>query len=644
MFGNNKKTIGVFVTKAEEEFQRTLCKGISMRANELDYNVAFFANFLRHSEPQYEAGERNIVDLPTYESFDGIILLPDSMYDLNNKTRIIKNIKKYCNCPVVNVCQKIDEYYNVTSDDNLALEEIIRHFIVYHGYRKINILTGPKENSVARERLDTYKRILQEYQIPIEEDRIYYGDFWKVTPRDAVELWVSNPDMRPEAIICANDQMAVAVCRALAERGISVPEEIAVSGYDNNEITKDYNPTITTAGLPVLEMGIVAVDKIYKHLQGIEQEKDTYMNTVMKIRESCGCKQNGSREVMLSRRNNILDEMEAKDKDISDNAFMSAELTGVKTLEDLDRKLACYTGMNEGFSSFYMCLNKNWDICNDQSISQQSDVNHMIIEVGIKNGEWLKKVEISKPSLLGDFQAESEPQNFFFNILHYQEVYFGYTAISFNRFEVYRNSYQGWLINISNTLENIRIHNELNRLVFKLEDMSIKDALTDLYNRRALEILGEKYLQQCIDEQSKLMVFTADMDKLKFINDNYGHGAGDIAIKVVADALKTAAEDDEICMRVGGDEFTVIGIDYDHKKMDNFIRKFESEIERFNATGSCDFKVFVSYGWSIIKPNKYISIEDCLIVADSKMYQQKYEKEAIRLKHQGNFKELEEDK
>jgi diguanylate cyclase (GGDEF)-like protein len=247
-------------------------------------------------------------------------------------------------------------------------------------------------------------------------------------------------------------------------------------------------------------------------------------------------------------------------------------------------------------------------------------------------------------AMLPSRYMEREPQIFYFNILHYQGNCFGYSAISFYGDEVYKPSYQGWLINVCNALENIRIHNELNRLVYKLEDMYIKDDLTDLYNRRALETLGEKYLKQCVEEQSKLMVFTADMDKLKHINDNYGHASGDTAIKAVANALISAAQDDEICMRVGGDEFVVIGIDYDQIKMDEFLNKFNKEIERFNQEKDYDYKVYVSYGWSIIKPGDKKTIEDCLLVADTKMYQQKYEKEALRLKHRGEFRDFDEDK
>jgi diguanylate cyclase (GGDEF)-like protein len=340
----------------------------------------------------------------------------------------------------------------------------------------------------------------------------------------------------------------------------------------------------------------------------------------------------------------MINQMEAMEKSISNNSFMSVEFTSFKTIDKLDQRLASYTYMNEDFESFFMCLHKNWDYYSVDNPLEQNVNNEMVMEVGMKKGEWLQKVEFARPSLIPPIHVDSSPQIFFFNMLHFQEIGYGYTAISFKKFQTYKASYQGWLINICNALENIRINNKLNQLVYKLEDMYIKDELTDLYNRRALETLGQKYLTQCAEKHAKLMVFTADMDKLKYINDNFGHACGDVAIRVVADALKAASEDDEICMRVGGDEFVVIGMDYDQKKMERFIEKFENEIERFNKEEGYDYKVYVSYGWSIIKPNDNITIEDCLLVADSKMYQQKYEKEALRLKHRGEFRGFEGEK
>ena len=80
MLGNNRRTIGVFVTQQFQEYQDQVCRGICARAVELGYNVAVFTNFLGYGDFQYEIGERSIADLPKYNTLDGIILLPDTMY------------------------------------------------------------------------------------------------------------------------------------------------------------------------------------------------------------------------------------------------------------------------------------------------------------------------------------------------------------------------------------------------------------------------------------------------------------------------------------------------------------------------------------------------------------------------------------
>jgi len=191
---------------------------------------------------------------------------------------------------------------------------------------------------------------------------------------------------------------------------------------------------------------------------------------------------------------------------------------------------------------------------------------------------------------------------------------------------------QAWLNNVSSVFENVRMHMELKRLVFRLEDMSIRDELTGLYNRRVLDTLGMKCLEQSRKEHSSLMFFIADMDKLKFINDKYGHAKGDIALKAVSDALKLAADDDEICIRYGGDEFMAIGMYYDEIKMIHFTNHFIEELNKFNLNQEYDFNVYVSYGWNLITPDVNTTIENCLSAADSLMYQQKYNKVSNNIK------------
>jgi diguanylate cyclase (GGDEF)-like protein len=632
VLGNNKKTIGVFISQANDEFQDILGRGIATKAKELDYNVAFFTNFGGYGQPGYDLGELNITELPHYEMLEGIIVIPESMILPNLEARYLHNIKKRSNCPVVSVRRENREFYNVMTDDYNILNDIITHFIEVHGFTRINFLAGPKGSPNSEKRIVCYKRILTEHNIPIEEERIYYGDFWKVAPIEAVDYWLNSTMEKPQAIVCANDYMALTVLRTLAERGISVPEDIAVTGCDDIEDSAENSPSLTTVKIPVFEMGEEAVNKIHRHNLGMEQPKNSYLKTETIYRASCGCKRHWYHEFNERRRNHILTR-ETLTRSISNNAYMSADLAGLTKLEDINDKLTKYVFQNENFSHFCMCLRNDWDkYQNEENQELSNSKEDRIMELGLKNRIPYKKVKCKRDQLIPTELAEDQPMVYFFAMLHHQSHYFGYIGISFDRIQSYMMTFQAWLMNVSNALENARIHVELNRLIFKLEDMSIRDDLTGLYNRRVLDTIGKKYLKQSYSEQTKLMVFTADMDKMKYINDNYGHAKGDAALRVVSNALQHAADDDEICIRLGGDEFMVIGMEYDEKKLLKFINQFINELNQHNLSEDYNCGVYVSYGWSLTVPDEKTTIELCLSAADTHMYRQKYDKAAKEIK------------
>lgn len=632
MLGNNKKTIGVFISQVNEEYQDNVSRGIMAKAKELDYNVAFFTNFGGFGQQEYDMGEMQITELPNYEELDGIIITPDVMVLRNLEAQYKKNIRKKCKCPVVSIRKEVKDFYNVLIDDYTVLDEIIRHFIEVHKFKRINFLSGPKGFADTEKRLATYRKILSEYNIPIEEDRIYYGDLWKQSGFNAVEHWQNSDLEMPQAIVCANDYMALTVCRALAEKGIAVPDQIAVTGCDDIEDAAEFSPSLTTARMPAYEMGAEAVSKIHKHNQGIGQPTTSYIKTITIYRASCGCKRNWYHESNERRRNHILARESLQDE-ITRNSYMSTDLTGLTRLEDVIEKVWTYVYENTNFTHFCMCLQQDWDYYHLEGEEEHfENEDDLLMEIGFKNRVGYTKLKCSKKELIPIELAEEHAMIYFFALLHHQGHCFGYVGISFSKLQTYMKTFQAWLINVSNALENVRIHGELNRLVYRLEDMSVRDDLTELYNRRVLDTLGKKYLRQCVAEQSLLMVFTADMDKLKYINDKFGHSHGDIALKVVANALQYAADDDEICIRLGGDEFMAIGIEYDEAKMSKFVSRFVEQLNKFNFLNEYDFSVYVSYGYNLIMPDENTTIENCLKAADSLMYRQKYDKEAKQIK------------
>ncbi len=625
MLGNKRRTIGVFLSQVNEDYQDILSRGIITRAKELDYNVAFFTNFGGYGQPSYDLGELAITELPHYEGLDGIILAPDTMALQNLEYTYKENVKNRSHCPVVSVRRETKEFYNVLIDGYTVMEDLIRHMIEVHHFTRINFLAGPKGFPDSDKRLAAYKKILSEYQLPVEEERIYYGDFWKYAGTQAVEYWLTSPLQKPQAIICANDFMALTVCDALAERGILVPEDITVTGCDDVEECMEYIPSLTSIRMPVFEMGMEAVSVLHNLNQGKEQPKNTYMKAVTLYRASCGCRKVRCQEGNSRRQYQIAIKENMK-KAITRNSYMSTDLTGLTRLEDINEKIWAYVYENANFTHFCLCLRKDWEKYHKEE-SRDPERNDWIMEIGFKNRVGYSKLHCPREELIPPELIEDKAMVYYFAMLHHLDHNFGYVGISFDTVQTYMLTFQAWLINVSNALENVRVHGELNRLINRLEETSIRDEMTGLYNRRALNSIGRRYLKQCVEAGSRLMVFTADMDKLKYINDRFGHAYGDVALKVVAEAMLQAAQNNEICIRLGGDEFMAIGMDYDEDKLERFIRRFEDTLNRFNFIQDYDFSVHVSYGSHLIYPGEETSIESCLGVADKLMYRQKKEKD-----------------
>ena len=151
-----------------------------------------------------------------------------------------------------------------------------------------------------------------------------------------------------------------------------------------------------------------------------------------------------------------------------------------------------------------MCLYTDWQNIGEEGKLSYSPDDEMIMEVGIKNRKGYGKIRFPRRNLIPPQFVDDKPLIYYFAILHHQSIDFGYIAIAFEKIQTYMNTFQAWMINVSNALENVRIHNELNRLIFKLEDMYLRDELTGLYNRRGLENLGDNYLKQAVEKNVKL--------------------------------------------------------------------------------------------------------------------------------------------
>ncbi|MDD3951329.1 MAG: diguanylate cyclase [Desulfobacterales bacterium] len=157
----------------------------------------------------------------------------------------------------------------------------------------------------------------------------------------------------------------------------------------------------------------------------------------------------------------------------------------------------------------------------------------------------------------------------------------------------------------------------------ELRALSITDQLTGLHNRRGFLSLAEQQLKLTKRSKKRLILFFADMDGLKQINDVLGHEEGDQAISEAAAILKETFRSSDIVARMGGDEFVALAIDSEEINPQTMIDRFQSRIETHNHTANRRYKLSVSVGFASLNFENPSSLDELLAEADQRMYEQK---------------------
>jgi diguanylate cyclase (GGDEF)-like protein len=154
--------------------------------------------------------------------------------------------------------------------------------------------------------------------------------------------------------------------------------------------------------------------------------------------------------------------------------------------------------------------------------------------------------------------------------------------------------------------------------------------MTRLLNRRGLEEQLTPVWQRLCNDQKSVAFVCFDLDRLKKINDQFGHQAGDFAIRLVANAIRKAAPKEAIVARMGGDEFLAVLPEANQTAADRFIAEFNRQIRKMNREEDRAFTVEASCGSVVFKLDTLSTIERCIRMSDEEMYRMKEQRHVGR--------------
>lgn len=632
MYNNNLKTIAVFASDMQDDYNREICHNISLRAKELGYNVAIFHwNNPYSNRDEYLKGEASIFSMIDYSSIDAVIYLKDVFNNEYIEGLIEENIQKYVHGPKVSLRLPIEGFYNVIFNDTVGIRKILKHFIEEHGCRKIAYMSGKRDMIDAQLRLDAYKEVMAEYNIPYDDSYIFYGDYWREKGREAVSQFLSSPLGVPEVIVCANDYMAFSVMDALIEKGYKIPEDIMISGFDNVINDNKHMPTLTTVDVQIDIIGSKAVDIIDDVLCGRGHDKNTYVDAIMIKGESCGCISYNHWNHILGHVNND-EHMEYKIL-LRNIRLFTVALQDTGGLADIIDVVDNHMYINGKYNNFFLCLSKDYNCDEIERIKTEGKESEMICAFSMINRANLFRQPFlfDSHTLIPSCYTTDEPQIYYFSAIHFLENVYGYAAISFYDYKGLYNDYYSFIINIGNALANLSKKQELEKALREIEKLYISDMLTGLFNRRGFEIKAQQFFDECMSDKIPFAFMTIDMDRLKYINDTYGHAQGDIAICALADAMKHASCSNEICARIGGDEFDVFAKGYTKEDAEKFINKVYEYLDTYNDNPEAEYTIDISYGMVAVSENiDNQPLEYYMKLSDAHMYKNKKSKKYKR--------------
>jgi DNA-binding LacI/PurR family transcriptional regulator/signal transduction histidine kinase/ActR/RegA family two-component response regulator len=269
-------------------YESELRAGFEARCRNHDLNLLVVAG-LAPDDPRPEyAAHNGIYDLVGPASVDGVILVSPGLAVHGGLATVTALCEQYRPLPVCSLGMLVPGVPSVTVDNRTGMSAVVEHVVEVHRRRRIAYLGGPPTNPHAEERFAVFREVLARHGLACDPRLITHANFEHESGAQAVHELVQNGAVF-DALVAANDGMAIGALLAFKERGIRVPEDVIVTGYDDVDEAQFTEPALTTVRQPLAALAAAAVDVIVRHLSGWPVAPRLELGSRLVVRHSCGC-------------------------------------------------------------------------------------------------------------------------------------------------------------------------------------------------------------------------------------------------------------------------------------------------------------------------------------------------------------------
>ncbi|MBO4902074.1 MAG: GGDEF domain-containing protein [Lachnospiraceae bacterium] len=526
-------------------------------------------------------------------------------------------------------------------DNAAGIRQCTEHLITEHGCRRIAFIAGPKENISAIERKKAFFETMEKYGLSVEDKLLIQGNYGE-NMDGAVEELFTGTDY-PEAIVSANDEMALAVYRVAEKHGLTIGKDILVTGFDDISVAAYLDPPLTTVRQDYHEMARQIVSLGMRMFDEELPESVVYCPQMM-VRSSCGC-------ALCRDREETGKAEEGHDKLVS--SFMN--------LRNMRQRLLSGANMNRAMLNARDQMSYNAMIASMMQVENLKSARMLLTKPSL----FLRREDVFEPpqkvymaircrdGISEQYRDEEMPELFLDRpdaddltagcgvvfLLFFEEYQYGILELQISYEEI--EHYYMLSLEIGQGLRYIDLLKAAAEAKAELEDKNRKldfaayhDALTGVFNRNGFLQQEREVLREHNGKQ--VAVLMADLDHLKQINDACGHAQGDHAITLTARALEEVLGPyHPVIGRTGGDEFSAIfpvGDDFDAQECTESIHRY---CEEFNLTSDLPYFFGISVGCLVHTAHEGTRLRELFTEADVLLYGDKKRRRLIILKENG---------
>ncbi|MCQ2591742.1 MAG: GGDEF domain-containing protein [Treponema sp.] len=622
-----KRKIAVLTSGWAVDYLQDVLRGIRKACENKNIDIYVFCAF-KFSEPD---GSDNVTgfaiyDLINYKDYDGIIIMPNLF---NDEARVEYERKRIVESgvPAVSLNQKLDGLHFINSDNHDVYKNLINHLIDVHYLTDFAYIGGPAGNPGADSNFSAFKEALESHGLTVNEDNLYLNGDWSYdfAYEQAKKIFKDNQHF-PQAVVCVNDWAAMAVATVAFENNISVPEEVAVVGFDDIYFSSRVIPSISTVDMCGDIMGEEAVKLL---LRAPNEYTEKIIRAKEYFRQSCGC----ISDIRMIQKHYSLchsQEIDSMQRFASQLRHLEDVFIRYVSPEELVQKVQNYFVKRHTFegSDFAILLKKKVVktlLYSTEKLEESKTFDgdmQVIINIqdgqSAKQGAYLKKYNLVPNNLLSD-----ESTIFLLMPIFNQRYLHGY-YVSKNYLNLLNNkSAYNWTRNFGSAIEKFRQTSNYRLLGEQFKILSTKDGLSGLLNRNGMETYAIPLFNKNNQDGNKTLIIFVDINRMKIINDRFGHLHGDLAVKTVAETIQSSIPNGFLAIRYGGDEFVIVGTCTKLEDEMFLCDEIKNGLAKRTLSMSLPYELTASIGAKLFEANEAASLNDAIQAVDEIMYKNK---------------------